>query len=257
VLPADVLARRGDFLVAQRRAVHRFRPRLVGRALADHRAAADEAGARALGARAFHRGRERLRIVPVDRRDDVPAVRLEALRRVVAEPAVDLAVDRDAVVVVERDQLAEPQHAGEGAHLVRNALHEAAVAEEDIGVVIDHGVARAVEARREELLGERESDRVREPLAERSGGGLHARCVADLGMAGRLRVQLAEVAQLLDRQVVAGEVEKRVLEHRAVAVRQHEAVAIRPRGIGRVVTQVAPPEHLGDLGHAHRHAGMA
>ena len=111
--------------------------------------------------------------------------------------------------------------------------------------------------RGEQLLGEREADGVGEALAERAGGGLHAGRVADFGMAGRLRVQLAELADLLHRQVVAGEVQQRVLQHRAVAVGEHEAVAVGPRGIRRVVAQVAPPEHLGDLGHAHRHAGMA
>ena len=43
-------------------------------------------------------------VVAVDVADHVPAVGLEALRRVVGEPALDLAVDRDAVVVVERDR---------------------------------------------------------------------------------------------------------------------------------------------------------
>ena len=46
-------------------------------------------------------------VVAVDVRHDVPAVRLETPRRVVREPAVDFAVDRNAVVVVEGDQLAE------------------------------------------------------------------------------------------------------------------------------------------------------
>ena len=48
------------------------------------------------------------------------------------------------------------------------------------------------------------------------------------GWPGRLAVQLAEVLQLVDRQVVAGQVQQRVQQHRAVAVRQHEAVAIGP-----------------------------
>ena len=47
-------------------------------------------------------------VVAVDVGDHVPAVGLEALRRVVGEPALHVAVDRDAVVVVESDELAEP-----------------------------------------------------------------------------------------------------------------------------------------------------
>ena len=79
-------------------------------------------------------------------------------------------------------------------------------------------VAGAVELGGEQLLGERHADRVGEALAERAGGRLDARRDADLGMARRLAVQLAEVAQLVDRQVVAGEVQQRVEQHRAVAV---------------------------------------
>ena len=77
------------------------------------------------------------------------------------------------------------------------------------------------------------------------------------GWPGVLRVQLAEVLQLLHRQVVAGQVQQRVEQHRAVAVGQHEAVAVGPVRVGRVVAQVALPQRHGDLGHAHRHARVA
>jgi hypothetical protein len=255
--PAQVLAGGGDFLVAQRGAVASLGARLVGRALADHGLAADERGARGVGTGALDRRGDGSRIVAVHVGHDLPAVGLEAPRRVVAEPALDVAVDRDAVVVVEGDELAQPEDAGERADLVRDAFHEAAVAEEDVGVVVDDAVAGLVEARGEQALGEREAHGVGEALAERAGGGLHAGRVAHLGVSGCLRVQLAELADLLHRQVVAGEVQQRVLQHRAVPVGEHEAIPIRPRGIGRVVPEVVPPEHLGDLRHAHRHARMA
>jgi hypothetical protein len=57
--------------------------------------------------------------VAVDLGDHVPAVGLEALGGVVEEPArgvtvaAHLAVDGDVVVVVDGDQLAEPQRAGQ------------------------------------------------------------------------------------------------------------------------------------------------
>ena len=175
MLPAECGARRRDFLVAERRAVRLVRARLVRRALADDGLAADQ--------RRLVRGllapprspRRSLGVVAVDVGDHVPAVGLEALRRVVGEPALDLAVDRDAVVVVEADQLAEPQRAGERARLVRDAFHQAAVAEEHVGVVVDDVVAGPVELRGEQLLGERHADRVGEALAERAGGGFDAR----------------------------------------------------------------------------------
>ena len=70
---------------------------------------------------------------PSMRADDVPAVGAEARRRVVGEPALHIAVDGDAVVVVERDQLVQPQRAGQRTHLVADAFHQAAVAQKDVG----------------------------------------------------------------------------------------------------------------------------
>ena len=116
-----------------------------------------------------------LRIMAVDVRHHVPAVGFEALRRVVGEPAFDVAVDGDAVVVPEGDQLAQAPGAGQRAGFVRDAFHQAAVAEEDIGVVIDDLVAGLVELGGQQLLGHGHADGVGDALAERAGGGLDAR----------------------------------------------------------------------------------
>ncbi len=193
----------------------------------------------------------------VDRPDHVPAVGAKRWRRVVDEPGRDLAVDADAVVVVQRHQLVQLPGTGQRAGFVADAFHQAAVAQEDVGVVVDDDVAVAVELGRQQLLGQRHAHGVGEALAERAGGGLHARGDADLGVARRLAVQLAEVLQLLQRQVVAGQVQQRIEQHRGVAVGQHEAVAIEPVRIGRVVLQVPVPQRHGDVGHAHRRAGVA
>ena len=255
--PSDRLPRRRDFLLAKSLAVRLRGSGARRRALADDRLAADERRASGLAPRRVDRRGDRARVVPVDRRDHVPAVGREAHGRVVAEPALHFAVNGNPVVVVEHDELREAEDARERACLVGNAFHEAAVTREGVRVMADDLVARAVELGRQQPLGEREADRVGEALAERPRGRLHAGRVAGFGMAGRARMQLAEAAQLLHRQVVAGEVQQRVLQHRAVAVGEHEAVAVGPRGIGRVVAQVASPEHFRDFRHAHRHARMA
>ena len=103
-------------------------------------------------------------------------------------------------------------------------------------------VAGAVEFGRQQSFRERHADRIGQALAERAGGGFHARRHADLGMARRLRVQLAKAPQLLHRQLVAGQMQQRVQQHRAVAVGQHEAVAVGPVRVGRVVAEVARPQ---------------
>ncbi len=254
--PAQRLARGRHFRRAERAAVHVLGTLLVGRALADHRAAADQAGAHGLGTRGLDRGLERRGVVAIDVSEHLPAIGLEAPRGVVGEPALDMAVDRDAVVVIERDQLTQAERARQRTHLVRDALHEAAVADEGIGVVVDHGVTGAVVARGQHLLRQRHADRVADTLTERAGGGLHAGGVAILGVARSLRVELAKGLQLLHRQRVAAQVQQGIQEHGAVAVRQHETVAVEPAGIRGVVDQKVVPQHLGDVGHAHRRAGM-
>jgi hypothetical protein len=53
---------------------------------------------------------------------------------------------------------------------------------------------------------------------------------------------------------IAGQVQQRIQQHRAVPVGQHDAVAVGPGGVGRVEFQVARVQRRGDLGHAQGHA---
>ncbi len=113
-------------------------PGPAGRALADGGAADDQRRAGRVDCLACRDGRaDHDRIVAVDGPDHVPAVGAEARGRVVDEPALHRAVDRDAVVVVQRDQLVQLPRAGQRAGLVADAFHQATVAEEHIGVVVD------------------------------------------------------------------------------------------------------------------------
>ena len=144
---------------------------------------------------------------------------------------------------------------GQRDRFLGNAFHQAAVAGQHIGVMVDKVIA---EGRVHDALAERHADAVGEALAERAGGRLDAGGVAIFGMAGGARTELAEMLDLVERDVgIAGEIEQRIEQHRAMAGRQHEAVAIRPLRIRRVVFQEAREQHGGDVGRAHRQAGMA
>jgi len=70
-------------------------------------------------------------------------------------------------------------------------------------------------------------------------------------------VQLAEVLQVVDGQVVAGQVQQRIDQHRAMPIGEHETIAIGPLRVGRVVLEVVAPEHLSDIRHAHWGTGVA
>ncbi len=173
----------------------------------------------------------------------VPAGRSEALLMVLGGAERGRAVDRDAVVVEQHDQAAEAEMAGQRGRFLADPFHQAAVAHDDIP---------------EQALGEGEAHGVAQALAERPRGRLDARGVAVFRMAGGAAAELTEMLQLVERHVgVAGEVEQRIEEHRAVAGRQDEAVAVGPVRIARIELQELREQDRGDVGHAHRHAGMA
>ena len=168
-----------------------------------------------------------------------------------------MAVDGDGVVVVEIDQLAQLEEARDGGGFGANAFHEVAVGAEGVGVVVDDGEAGLVEALGQPALGERHTDAVAEALAERAGGGFDAGGMAVFGVARRPGAPLAEVLQVVQGHVVAGEVEGGVEEHRGVARGEDKAVAVGPLGITRVVAHDLGIEEVGKRGVGHGGAGVA
>ena len=78
------------------------------------------------------------------------------------------------------------------------------------------------------------------------------------GWPGRQRSQLPEMLELVQRHVgIAGEIQQRIQQHRAVPGREHETVAVGPFRVRRVEFQKLREQHGGDIGGAHRQAGMA
>jgi hypothetical protein len=257
VRPAQRCAREGNFFRAEGLAVGLGGAGAVGRALADLRLADHQGGHVGGGGGQFQRVGHGGHVVPVNRAHHLPAHRGKTQAHVVGEPGLDLAVDADAVVVVQGHQLVELEARGQRNGFVADAFHQAAVAHEDIGVVVHHGVAGAVEFGGQQLFSQRHAHRVGQALAQRAGGGFHARGHVHLGVARGLAVQLSEAAQLAHRQFVAGEVQQRIQQHGGVAVAQHKAVAVGPMRVQRVVLEPATPQRHGHLGHAQRCAGVS
>ena len=158
---------------------------LARRAGTDDGLAADQAGFASFGTGSEQCLLDGLGIVAVHIGNDMPAVGFEALRRVIGEPAFDVAVDRDAVVVPESDQLAQAERAGERAGLVGDAFHQAAVTEESVGVVVDDAVTGAVELGCQYFLGQREADSVGDALTQWAGGCFNPGGVAEFRVARR------------------------------------------------------------------------
>ncbi len=105
----------------------------------------------------------------------LPAVGLEPLRDVLRPGHRGRPVELDEVVVVEDDELAEPKVAGQARRLRGDPLLEVAVRGDDPRPVVDDRMARPGVFGGEAALGDGHADRVRQALAERSGGRLDAR----------------------------------------------------------------------------------
>ena len=223
------------------------------RAVGDDRAAGDKAGPIArMGAP--DRGGDRVVIHAVDPLGG-PAMRAEPHDLIVRDGEIGRPVDRDRIVVPEDNQLVEPQMPGERQSLVADPLHQAAIAAEHIGAMLDEIVT---ELGRQVPLGERHADGVAEPLPKRPGRHLDAARQPAFGVPGRAAADLTEPLYLVYRHVrVAGQMQQSIKQHRAVPVRQDKAVAVGPIRRLRVKAQELREQDGRDIGHAHRHAGMA
>ena len=74
-----------------------------------------------------------------------------------------------------------------------DTFHQAAVAHEGVGVVVNDVVTRLVELLGHGLLGDRHADGIGDALTQRTGRGFNARRVTVLRVTRGARVQLAEV----------------------------------------------------------------
>ena len=70
-------------------------------------------------------------------------------------------------------------------------------------------------------------------------------------------MQLPKVANLVHGECVTGQMQQGVQQHGAVTIGNHEAIAIYPLGISRVVPQMSAPQSNGDIRHTHGHAGVS
>ena len=189
----------------------------------------------------------------------VEAVGLVASSDVFSERKAGRALDRDVVVVVDQAQLAEPEEAGQRAGLARHALHHVAVGADGIRPVVDQPALVAVVALGEHGLGERHADRVADALPERAGRDLDARdrvIALELGVPRRPGAPLPELPQVVHREVVAGQVQRGVLQDAGVPGREHEAVAVGPGRVGGVVVHALAVQDVRDRRERHRGPGM-
>jgi len=98
--------------------------------------------------------------------------------------------NRDVVVIIDGNEVAELQVTGHGSSLAGNTLHRAAITEECECVVVDQLVAGLVEDGGSMPLSNGETDGVGEALAERTGGDLDTGGIVGFWVAGCDAVEL-------------------------------------------------------------------
>lgn len=123
---------------------------------------------------------------------------------------------------------------GKGDRFLGDTFLEAAVTSEGNDVVVEESMLGSVELGRSALARHGVTDGITDALTERASGGFDTWSLVILGMAGSDAVKLAEVFERLKWDVIAGEVQPAVDEHRTVTCGQDEAVAVEPLGSGRV-----------------------
>ena len=226
-------------------------------AVADDRADPNQRRPVALRDCIFDRGGQRREIVRILDDLRMPFVSVESFAHVLVKAEVGGPVDGHVVVVVDIDDVAQPEMAGDRRRLARDTFHQVAIAANAEDAMIEQPRIVALEACFEMPRRHRHPNPVAEALAERAGGGLDAVGHAVLGMSGRFASELAKLLDVVERKVVAGEIEQAVEEHRAVAGRQHETIAAEPLRISRVVAHEPREEQIADRRHRHRHSAMA
>jgi hypothetical protein len=228
-------------------------PGLVGCAKADSGAAGDQRRARiGLGD-----GKRRIdcgKIHPVASHD-VPAGGIETLCHVFRRGKRRRAIDRDAIVIPQHVEATKLEMPGKADGFLADAFHQATIAGNHPGAVIDQiitidGIQVAFR--------HRHADRHRQPLPQWPGGCFDTSELEILGVAGARAAELTEIPDVLDRRPgIAGQVQQRIKQHRAMAGRQDEAIPVRPIGPAGIELQMPGEQRRRGIGHPHRHAGMA
>src|SRR6185503_16556431 len=107
--------------------------------------------------------------------------------------------------------------------------------------MIDRRQTFFVELRREVCCAHCHADAVSKSLAQWTSRDLNSGRKSVLRMTGRFRTPLAKVFQFVERQVVAGQMQQRIEQHRSMARRKQKTISIFPLRIARVVTHEASP----------------
>ena len=128
----------------------------------------------------------------------VPAIGLVAFEHVFGEGDVRAPINGDVVVVVEGNQLAQFQVAGQGGRFGGHAFLVAPIAHHHIGVVVNEGGVGLVEFGRQVGFGDSQANGVRDAGTQGPGGDFNTRGLEGFGVARGFGAPLAKCLDVLD-----------------------------------------------------------
>src|SRR3989442_9342226 len=146
----------------------------------------------------------------------MPSVGLETLLDVLGEAFASRTVQTYRVLIVQIDEIAEPEMPRQGGGLAGNAFHQVPVAHQAEDPIVQQPKVFPIVPRGEILLRDCHPHAVTESLSEGARSGLHSCRQAMLGMPGCPTPPLAETLDFLHGQVVTREVKERIKKHRPV-----------------------------------------
>src|SRR5437016_4607049 len=132
---------------------------------------------------------------------------------------------------------------GERRGLSRNTLHQIAVANQRVCVMINNLVAWSVVAGSEIIFRDRHPNAIGESLAKRTCGHLHPWRQSVFGMTGGSTAPFTKLFDLFERQVITSKVEQTIKQHRSMPGGEDKAIAILPSWIGRIMFEEPRPKH--------------
>ena len=137
-----------------------------------------------LGLRLSQGGGHVLRVVAIRHRAGMPPICFKPLADIFSERKIRCASQRDVVLIIKIDELAQAKVSRERSCFRSHPFHQIAIRDKRISVVIDQIMTRAVISSRQPCLGDGHAHAVAETLPERTGRNLDARRMPRSGWPG-------------------------------------------------------------------------
>ena len=150
---------------------------------------------------------------------NVPLMRFKASTNVFCKADIGRAVDRNVVVIVEHDELAQSQMPSNRRRFGANAFHEATIATNRIRIVIDDVVTGAVITRREVRFGNRKSNGIGNALPEWARRRIDSRRDVVFRVTRRNASHLAELFQIVETDRISIQMEQSIQKRRSMTIR--------------------------------------